>query len=327
MPSIRPSNRPSNRPSIRPTISAPRPSRRRARKRVWADWELYLLLVPGIATLLLFKYAPMYGILIAFQDYRIFDGMAGSPWVGLDNFRKLFSSDDFLLVLRNTIEISLLKLVFLFPLPVIAAILLNELKRMAFRRTVQTVIYLPHFLSWIIISGLFIDLLSVNGGLVNKLLGHFGIGPIPFFLSNDYFRSVLVATAGWKETGWSTIVYLAAFATIDPGLYEAARIDGAGRFRQIWHITLPGISPVVVLMLILRLGSLFTGDTEQILAMYNSTVYPSSDIIGTYVYRMGLGKQEYSFTTAVGLFESAIGFVLILSGNFFSRKFLRRGIW
>lgn len=296
-------------------------------KRMQTDWDLYLLLVPGIAVLLLFKYVPMYGILIAFQNFRIFDGMSGSEWVGLDNFRRLFTSRDFLHVFVNTVAISLLKLAFLFPLPIVAAILLNELKNMAFRKSVQTVIYLPHFLSWIIVSGLFIDLLSINGGLVNKLLAGLGADPIPFFLSNDYFRGVLVATAGWKETGWSTIVYLAAFSTIDPGLYEAAKIDGASRFRQIWHITLPGIAPIVVLMLILRLGSMFAGDTEQILAMYNSTVYKSADIIGTYVYRMGMGKQEYSFTTAVGLFESVIGFVLIIGGNYVSRKYLRRGIW
>ena len=302
-------------------------ARRSGWKRMQADWDLYLLLVPGIAVLLLFKYVPMYGILIAFQNFRIFDGMSGSEWVGLDNFRRLFTSADFLHVFVNTIAISMLKLVFLFPLPIVAAILLNELKNMAFRKSVQTVIYLPHFLSWIIVSGLFIDLLSINGGLVNKLLAGLGADPIPFFLSNDYFRGVLVATAGWKETGWSTIVYLAAFSTIDPGLYEAAKIDGASRFRQIWHITLPGIAPIVVLMLILRLGSMFAGDTEQILAMYNSTVYKSADIIGTYVYRMGMGKQEYSFTTAVGLFESVIGFVLIIGGNYVSRKYLRRGIW
>lgn len=307
--------------------AASAPARPSHRGRIRADWDLYLLLVPGIAVLLLFKYVPMYGILIAFQDFRIFDGMSGSEWVGLDNFRRLFTSDDFLHVFVNTIAISLLKLVFLFPLPIVAAILLNELKNMAFRKSVQTVVYLPHFLSWIIVSGLFIDLLSINGGLVNKLLSQLGADPIPFFLSNDYFRGVLVATAGWKETGWSTIVYLAAFSTIDPGLYEAAKIDGASRLRQIWHITLPGIAPIIVLMLILRLGSIFAGDTEQILAMYNSTVYKSADIIGTYVYRMGLGKQEYSFTTAVGLFESVIGFALIIGGNYLSRKYLRRGIW
>jgi len=303
----------------------------RKRTSAWtsirSEWDLYLLLVPGICFLLLFKYTPMYGISIAFQDFNIFDGMAASPWVGFEHFERLFTSSDFSLVLRNTVIISLLKLVILFPLPIIVAILLNELKNMAFKRSIQTVIYLPHFLSWIIVSGLFIDLLSVHGGIVNKWLEQLGFAPIAFFMNNDYFRSVLVATAGWKETGWSTIVYLAAFSTIDPGLYEAARMDGASRFRQIWHITLPGIAPIIVLMFILRLGSLFEAGTEQILAMYNPTVYKVSDVIGTYVYRVGMGRQEYSFTTAVGLFESVIGFILVISGNYLSRKYLKRGIW
>ncbi|GAB2670316.1 ABC transporter permease [Paenibacillus thermoaerophilus] len=291
------------------------------------DWDLYLLLLPGVLFLLLFKYTPMYGILIAFKDFNIFDGMSASPWVGFKHFEKLFTSDDFALVLKNTLIISLLKIVFLFPLPIVIAIMLNELKNMIFKRTVQTVIYLPHFLSWVIVSGLFIDILSTNGGLVNKVLVHFGMEPIAFFMDTDYFRSVLVATAGWKETGWSTIVYLAAFSTIDPQLYEAAKIDGASRWRQIWHITLPGITPIIVLMFILRLGNIFEAGTEQILAMYNPTVYKVSDVIGTYVYRMGLGNQDYSFTTAVGMFESVIGFILILTGNYLSRKYLHRGIW
>lgn len=306
-------------------------SRSRARTPVWksvrADWDLYLLLLPGICFLLLFKYALMYGIAIAFKDFRIFDGIAASPWVGFKHFERLIESGEFAAVLRNTLAISLLKIAILFPVPIVVAILLNEMKQMLFKRSIQTVIYLPHFLSWIIVSGLFIDLLSVNGGIVNKWLEQMGFEPVAFFLDNRYFRSVLIATAGWKETGWSTIVYLAAFSAIDPGLYEAARIDGASRFRQIWHVTLPGIAPIIVLMFILRLGSLFEAGTEQILAMYNPTVYKVSDVIGTYVYRVGLGRQEYSFTTAVGLFESVIGFILVLSGNVLSRKYLRRGIW
>lgn len=296
-------------------------------KELRREWDLYLLLIPGLFCILLFKYTPMYGITIAFKDFNIFDGMAASPWVGLKHFHKLFTSSDFLLVFKNTIIISFLKIGFLFPLPILVAILLNELKNMAFKRTVQTVIYLPHFLSWVIVSGLFIDLLSSNGGLVNKMLAAMGIEPISFFMDNSVFRSVLVTSAGWKETGWSTIVYLAAFSTIDPQLYEAARMDGAGRMRQVWHITLPGIAPTILLMFILRLGSILEAGTEQILVMYNPTVYKTADVIGSYVYRMGLGNQDYSFTTAVGLFESAIAFVLVISGNALSRKYLQRGIW
>jgi putative aldouronate transport system permease protein len=291
------------------------------------DWDLYALLVPGILFLLLFKYAPMYGITIAFKDFNIFDGYDASPWVGWKHFAKLFNSPDFLHVFQNTVILSFLKIGILFPLPILIALLLNELRRMLFKRAIQTVIYLPHFLSWVIVSGLFIDLLSSNGGLVNKVMAMIGMEPISFFLDNSVFRGVLITSAGWKETGWSTIVYLAAFATIDPGLYEAAKIDGAGRMKQLWHITLPGIAPIILLMFILRLGSILEAGTEQILVMYNPTVYKVSDVIGTYVYRMGLGNQDYSFTTAVGVFESVISFTLVLAGNALSRKYLQRGIW
>jgi putative aldouronate transport system permease protein len=304
---------------------------RRYSKQLWTDvikdWDLYLLLIPGILTILLFKYIPMYGIVIAFKDFNIFDGYAASPWVGWKHFEKLFISPDFILVFKNTLIISLLKIGFLFPLPIIVALLLYELKNIIFKRAVQTVIYLPHFLSWVIVSGLFIDLLSINGGLINKVLVSFGMEPIAFFLNNSVFRSVLVTSAGWKETGWSTIVYLAAFATIDPQLYEAAKMDGAGRFKQLFHITLPGIVPIILLMFILRLGSILEAGTEQVLVMYNPTVYKVSDVIGSYVYRMGLGNQDYSFTTAVGLFESVISFALVITGNALSRKYLQRGLW
>ena len=294
---------------------------------IWREWELYALLVPGLLFLLLFKYTPMYGIIIAFKDFNIFSGFADSPWVGLKHFERLFTSPDFSVVLMNTIIISLLKICILFPLPIIIAIMLNEMKNMILKRSIQTIIYLPHFLSWVIVSGLFIDLLSTNGGLVNKLLISLNMEPIAFFLDNNVFRSVLVTSAGWKETGWSTIVYLAAFTTIDPQLYEAAKIDGAGKIKQLLHVTLPGIAPIIVLMFILRLGSIMEAGTEQILVMYNPVVYKTSDVIGSYVYRMGLGNQDYSFTTAVGLFESVISFALIITGNALSRKYLQRGIW
>ncbi|OPA72965.1 protein lplB [Paenibacillus selenitireducens] len=294
---------------------------------IWKEWDLYLLLVPGILFILLFKYTPMYGITIAFKDFNIFTGFADSPWVGWKHFEKLFTSPDFALVFQNTVIISLLKIIILFPLPIIVALMLNEMKNMMIKRSVQTVIYLPHFLSWVIVSGLFIDLLSTNGGLVNKLLVSLNLEPVAFFLDNSVFRSVLVTSAGWKETGWSTIVYLAAFSMVDPSLYEAAKIDGAGKWKQLWHITLPGIAPIIILMFILRLGSILEAGTEQILVMYNPVVYKVSDVIGTYVYRQGLGNQDYSFTTAVGLFEAVISFTLVIVGNTLSKKYLQRGIW
>ncbi|MDF2724464.1 MAG: protein lplB [Paenibacillus sp.] len=313
------------------TGAAPAANKKKRLRSLWTDvrkdYDLYLALLPGIAFVLLFKYTPMYGIVIAFKDFNIFDGMAASPWVGLKHFHKLFGSASFLHVFENTLIISLYKVVFLFPLPIVVAILLNELKNMAFKKGIQTVIYLPHFLSWVIVSGLFIDLLSVNGGLINKIIVSLGGEPIRFFLDSGIFRSVLISSAGWKETGWSTIVYLAALTSIDPQLYEAAKIDGANKWKQMIHVTLPGLVPIILLMFILRLGHILEAGTEQILVMYNPSVYNVADVIGTYVYRIGLGDQDYSFSTAVGLFDSVIAFILIISGNALSRKFLQRGIW
>lgn len=296
-------------------------------KQIVKDYDLYLMLVPGLAFLLLFKYTPMYGLVIAFQDFSIFKGIGDSTWVGLKHFERLIHNEEFYRVLLNTIWISVYKLIFLFPLPIIVAILLNELRKVVFQRTIQSIIYLPHFISWVIVSGIFINLLSVNGGLINNMLGFFGIGPIPFFVDPGIFRPLLVFTEGWKEMGWGTIVYLAAIASIDPQLYEAAKMDGASKFRQMIHVTLPGISSTIVLMLILRLGHMLEAGTEQILVMYNPVVYNVADVIGTYVYRVGLGASDYSFSTAVGLFESVVAFILIVSGNQICRRWLGRSIW
>nr|WP_246315835.1 ABC transporter permease subunit [Paenibacillus foliorum] len=288
---------------------------------------MYILLVPGLLFLLLFKYTPMYGIVIAFQDFNIFDGIAGSKWVGLEQFQKLVHSDEFIQVFVNTLLISFYKIVLLFPIPIAVALLLNEVRRMFFKRTIQTIIYLPHFLSWVIISGLFINILSPSGGLLNQLIRSFGAEPISFLLDNGFFRSVVVFTAGWKEVGWNAIIFIAAIAGIEQEQYEAAAIDGAGRIKQMFYITLPGILPTIVLMFILRIGHLLDAGTEQILTLYNPVVYQTGDVIGTYVYRMGLGKMDYSFSTAVGLFNSVVGFLLIIFGNMLSKKLLNRSIW
>lgn len=289
--------------------------------------DMYLLLIPGVAFLLLFKYAPMYGIVIAFQDFNIFGGISGSEWVGTAQFERLLHSDEFLQVLVNTLLISLYKITLLFPIPIVIALMLNEVRRMFFKRTIQTIIYLPHFLSWVIISGLFVNILSPTSGIVNEMIRALGGEPISFFTNNDLFRSLVVFTAGWKEIGWNAIVFIAAIAGIEQEQYEAAAIDGAGRLRQMWSISLPGMLPTIVLMFILRIGSLLEAGTEQILTMYNPLVYENGDVIGTYVYRMGLGQQDYSFSTAVGLFNSAVGFLLIVIGNMLCRKFLNRSIW
>lgn len=296
-------------------------------RRVWRNIDTYILLLPGLFLLLLFKYTPMYGVLIAFQDYNIFDGISGSEWVGLEQFRKLMQSSEFMQVFTNTLLISVYKIVLLFPIPILIALLLNEIRFPSFKRTIQTIIYMPHFLSWVIISGLFMTILSPSDGLVNAVIQWFGGEPIRFFMDNHLFRSVVVFTAGWKEIGWNAIIFIAALASVEQEQYEAASIDGANRLQQMWHISLPGIVPTIILMLILRLGMVLDAGTEQILTMYNPTVYASGDVIGTFVYRIGLGKMDYSFSTAVGLFNSVVGFILVISGNWLSKKLLNRGIW
>lgn len=308
-------------------VKSPKPKKSKAWADIKKDWDLYLLLIPGLITLFIFKYTPMYGLVIAFQNFNIFSGISGSEWVGLENFRKLFSSPEFMNVFKNTLVISISKIIFLFPLPIILSVLLNEIKNMMFKKSVQTIIYLPHFISWVIVSGLFVNLLSINGGIVNGLIAKFGGEPIPFFMDQNMFRPLLVITEGWKEVGWGTIVYLAAITGIDQEQYEAARIDGANRFQQIVSITIPGIAATIVLMFILRLGSLLEAGTEQILVMYNSVVYNVADVIGTYVYRVGLGTSDYSFSTAVGLFNSVIAFILVVTGNYLCKKFLDKSIW
>lgn len=307
------------------------PAKVRRRNRVWIDikkdWDLYLLLIPGILTLLLFKYTPFYGLIIAFKDFNIFTGIAESEWVGLDNFRRLFSSAEFGLVFKNTLLISITKIVFLFPLPIIIAVMLNEINNTKFKKAVQTVIYLPHFISWVIVSGLFINLLSINGGIINRIIETLGGQPIGFFMDKEWFRFLLVFTDGWKEVGWGTIIYLAAIVGIEQEQFEAARIDGANKFQQIINITIPSIAPTIILMFILRLGNILEAGTEQILVMYNPIVYEVADVIGTYVFRVGLGTSDYSFSTAVGLFNSVVSFLLIVTGNKLTKKYFGKSIW
>lgn len=296
-------------------------------KTVMNNFDLYLLLIPGLIFIIIFKYIPMYGLAIAFQDFNIFKGISGSEWVGLLQFQKLISSPDFFQVFRNTLLISLYKIVFLFPIPIFIAVILNEIRLMFYKRTVQTVIYLPHFLSWVIVSGLAINVLSPSTGLINNAITALGGKPISFLMDNHWFRSVLVASEGWKEIGYSAIIYIAAIAGIDQEQYEAAKVDGAGRIQQLLHITLPGLGSIILLMFVLKLGGVLEAGTEQIILLYSPPVYQTGDVIGTYVYRMGIGQMDYSFSTAVGLFESVIGFILVMSGNFVSKKASGRSIW
>lgn len=303
-----------------------RTDQRPRRSKRLNQWELYLLLLPAVLFTFVFKYIPMGGLVIAFQDFNIFDGLQSSPFVGLKHFQKLFGDRYFYTTLANSFCISIYKLVFIFPLPIALAILLNEVRFRAFKRSIQTMAYLPHFLSWSIVYGIFYAILSMDGPL-NDLRALLGLSRVPFFVTPAVFRSVLVFTDAWKSVGWGCIVYLAALTAIDPQLYEAAKMDGAGKARQIWHITLPGIRSSVVIMLILRLGSLISAGFEQVFIMYNPTVYNVADILDTYVYRTGLGQQNFSYASAVGLFNSCVSLVLVLSSNFIAKRWFGYAMW
>jgi len=290
------------------------------------NYDLYLMILPALVLLFLFNYLPMYGAVIAFKDYNFMGGIQGSPWVGFTHFQRLFQEREFYRILRNTLLISFYRIVFQFPLPILLAILLNEVGNMFFKRVVQTVTYMPHFLSWVIVGSLVIDLLSPNSGIINDACRSLGLPEITL-MSKASFRGIVVVSQAWKETGWSAIIYLAAILSINPELYEVAIVDGAGRLRQTWHITLPGILTTIVFILLLRIGALMSTDVEQILMLYNPLVYETGDVIGTYVYRTGLGKMEFSYTTAIGLFQSVVGFVLLVGANRVSRKYTNTGMW
>jgi putative aldouronate transport system permease protein len=290
------------------------------------------MMIPALVYIIGYKFAPLFGLVIAFKDFNIFmgdtilDSILQSPWVGLQHFTSLFGNPDFLQVFGNTLVISLYKIVVLFPVPIIIAILLNEAGGRVFKKIVQTAIYLPHFLSWVVVYGIFYSLLS-NDGIVNNLFALLGRTKIAFFMDTSLFRGLLIATDGWKEAGWNAIVYLAAITGINSELYEAAAIDGAGRFRQIIHVTIPEILPVIALMLIMRVGKILEAGFEQVLVMYNPTVYKTGDIIQTYIYRIGIGQMNYSMATAFGLFDSVIAFILVVSSNFACKKMLGKSIW
>lgn len=322
---------PVNRPEIDGSAKLynSRPSRISA---VWREYKkcryLFLLLAPVMIWYAVFAYAPMYGIQLAFKDFRIMDGIWGSPWAGFKHFEFLFfQSPDFLRILKNTVTISFLHILFGFPAPIILALLINEIRSGAFKRVAQSLTYLPHFFSWVILSGILITLLSPSTGVVNYLLQLVGLEPIYFLGNPHYFRFTLVTSAIWKEVGWGTIIYLAALAGVQPDMYEAAVMDGASRWKQTISITLPTILPVIILMFILRIGSVLDAGFDQILNLYSPATYSVADILDTYVYRVGLQNFQFSLTTAVGLFKNVIAFALVLMTNFISKKLGQQGLF
>jgi putative aldouronate transport system permease protein len=302
-----------------------------SRRTLWRDLKrrpfLYMLLVPVIAYFIVFKYFPLYGEIIAFKDFRLADGIWGSKWVGLDQFNRLLHSSDLLKIVRNTLLLNLYGLIFGFPVPIALAIMLNEVRVEWYKRVVQNLLYLPHFLSWIILGTIVIGLLSPGSGFINYMLKAFGVEPI-YFMGNTFWWPLVYVFSGiWRDAGFSTILYLAAMSSIDPHLYEAARIDGGGKLRQIWHVTLPGIRSTIALMLVLQMGRMFDVGFEHIWVLTNPMVTSVSDVMSTYIYRLGLVNLQYSYTTAIGLVQSLVGLVLVLSVNRIIRSMGERALW
>jgi len=299
-------------------------------QRLWSQIVLhryfYLLMLPGILYFLIFRYVPMWGLVIAFQDYNPFAGVFGSEWVGFAHFIDLFTYDYFYTLLRNTLVINFMSLILYFPIPIILALMLNEIRHEVFKRVNQSIVYLPHFLSWVVVAGLTFFMLSTDVGAINKILNSlFGI-TIPFLSSDKFFWLIITFQSIWKDAGWGTIIFLAAIAGVNTSLYEAAVVDGASRWRQIWHITLPAIRNVIVILLILRLGNMMDVGFEQILLMLNPLVMNVGDVFDTYAFMQGILRGDTSIGVAVGMFKGVVGLVMIIGANWLSKRFGNEGI-
>ncbi|MCY7855586.1 sugar ABC transporter permease [Bacillus sonorensis] len=291
------------------------------------DKWLYLLLVPGVLYFLIFKYWPMWGVLIAFKDYSPYLGFWQSEWVGFEYFQDFFMNPDFFRLLRNTLMLAALDLIFAFPAPLIVALMLNELRHAIYKRCIQTFIYVPHFVSWTIVVSITFVCFTVDTGVINKILEQITGREISFLSDTEWFRPMIVLQSIWKETGWGTILFLAALASVDQEQYEAAVMDGAGRFRRLWHITLPAIRSTIIVLLILRIGNFLNIGFEQIFLMTNSLNRSVAEIFDTYVYIVGITQGAYSYSTAVGLFKSVVGIALIFGANYIAKKFDQDGLF
>jgi len=297
------------------------------RTRLIKNRYIYLLVLPGFLYFLIFKYGPMWGLLLAFQKYNPFLGFFGSPWVGFQHFADLFASDQFYIMLRNTLLINVFNLVFYFPVPIILALMLNEVRHEVFKRINQSIVYLPHFLSWVVVASMTFFLLSTDIGIVNKILYTLGFEPFPFLSKPEFFWALLTLQNIWKDAGWGTIIFLAAIAGVDPARYEAAVMDGASRFRQIWHITLPAIRPTILILFILRFGNMADVGFEQVLLMMNPYVKSVADVFDTYAYMQGILNGQISIGVAVGMFKGVVGLVLLYTANTIVKRFGYEGIY
>lgn len=289
-------------------------------RKIWKYKALYMLAIPGILYFIIFKYIPIMGTVIAFQDYNIFKGVFGSPWVGLEQFERMLVYPDFLRILKNTLLINLYDIIFGFTTPIILSLMLNEVRKVLAKRIIQTVVYMPHFLSWVIISGIFIGVLSPSTGIINNALNTLGFESIYFLGEDSYIRTIIVGSGIWRDTGWGTIIYLAALAGINPQLYEAAEIDGANRWQQTWTITFPTLLPTIMILFLLQIGNFLDFGFERVDVFLNPFNRVNGEIFDTYIYKAGLLQNQFSYTTAIGVFKSLVGLVLLLGANFISRK-------
>ncbi|MDO4291919.1 MAG: ABC transporter permease subunit [Eubacteriales bacterium] len=302
-------------------------SRRFSGKSIWNNWELYLFMLPALLYILLYCYYPMYGVQIAFKNFRASAGIQGSEWVGMEHFVKFLGNPVSWELIRNTLSISILALVIGFPAPIIFALIVNELKSKRFQKMVQTISYAPHFISTVVLVSMLTSLLDPSTGIINKILGIVGGGPYDFMSRADWFAGIYVISDIWQHVGWNAVIYLAALAGIDYELHEAAMMDGASRLKRIWHINLPGILPTIAILLILQTGNLMSVGFEKVFLMQNPLNLETSEIISTFVYKMGLQYRQYSYSTAIGLFNSIINLVLLVSVNFFAKKASGHGLW
>lgn len=298
----------------------------RPRRRWYRNWQLYSLLVLPVAYFIIFRYLPMAGNIIAFREYLPGGNIFGEYWVGFQNFQQALSDPDFWTAFKNTVVLGGLALIFGFPVPIVLALLLNELRSTGFKRFVQTTTYLPHFLSIVIVAGMILQMTSLTGA-INHLLSQVGIHPTDFMSEPGWFPVIYVGSEIWQTMGWGTILYLAALTQVDESLYEAARIDGANRWKQTWHVTLPGIAPTVVTLLIINIGSFMSVGFEKILLIYNPTLYSTADVISTYLYRYGIVSGSFSYAAAAGMFEAVIGLILVGAANFVSKRIVGASLW
>lgn len=316
--------------STKAAVKVRRPSRLRLWKlSITRDWRLYLMLVIPITFYIMFRYVPMYGIVIAFQKYNLFKGVAGSQFIGLENFRFVFKMRDFNIALMNTFKLNFLDLIFGFPLPIILAIMLNEIRSTAVKRVSQTLLYLPHFLSWVIIGGMVLQIFAPTSGIINSTLLKSGLisENIPFLTNGPHWTFTYVLIGVWQNMGWGTILYLSAISGINQELYEAARIDGANKMRQIWHVTLPGIRSTIVILLIMNVGQMMNIGFDRPFVIGNSMVQDYCDVISTFVYRAGIKNAQFARATAIGLFQSVVGLIMITTANSIAHRLGEDGIW